>query len=324
MSPTLQRQSAIPLYHQIAEAIRYRISTGALPPGSILPPLREAAALWGANLHTVRRAYQELAQSRLVATRVPQGTVVLPPESPTGERTAEPAGRERFLQRVLREARSEHGLSPEELIALLGRRAPALSRGGPPRVFVAECSETQSRDLAGQLQERWEVHAVPWTIDRPAPPGGDLVVATYFHYREIAHHWSGRLAEVQFLTIRPDPGLAGAVRRLAETRPVAVRSGGGRVSVLLCEREEAMLDNIRRDLEGILSPDRFRLLPRLVPRPTPWLQSCRTRGPILLSPRLWGELGEVHRRDPRVLEVRYLIDARELAVIGSEHGWRQK
>ena len=85
-----------------------------------------------------------------------------------------------------------------------------------------------------------------------------------------------------------------------------------------------MLSNIRLDLESILPSDRFRLVPRLVARPSRWLRECRSRGPILFSPRLWGELNDDARRDPRILEVRYLIDHQELEAVGPAHGWRQK
>src|SRR5215470_1291499 len=70
--------SPVPLYHQIAEALRYRIATGALTPGTTLPALREAAARWNVNLHTVRQAYRQLEQAGLVSTVPPRGSVVLP------------------------------------------------------------------------------------------------------------------------------------------------------------------------------------------------------------------------------------------------------
>ena len=77
MQSTLDPRSPIPLYHQLAETIRYRIATGEVKSGTVLPPLRQAAGIWGVNLHTVRRAYAELARMGVVATRVPAGTRVL-------------------------------------------------------------------------------------------------------------------------------------------------------------------------------------------------------------------------------------------------------
>src|SRR5512144_2360549 len=87
----LDPRSPIPLYHQIAETLRYRIATGTIEAGATLPPLREAARLWKVNLHTVRSAYTALAEAGVVVTRAPVGTVVLPGAG--GPAHLAPAGR---------------------------------------------------------------------------------------------------------------------------------------------------------------------------------------------------------------------------------------
>ena len=66
MKMTLDPDSAVPLYHQITEALSYRIATGRIPPGQRLPSVREAATAWDVNMHTVRRAYGELSERGLV------------------------------------------------------------------------------------------------------------------------------------------------------------------------------------------------------------------------------------------------------------------
>ena len=58
MKLRLDRASPVPLYCQLAESLRWQISTGALAPGQRLPALRAAAAELGVNLHTVRAAYE--------------------------------------------------------------------------------------------------------------------------------------------------------------------------------------------------------------------------------------------------------------------------
>jgi GntR family transcriptional regulator len=309
----LHHASPIPLYHQIAETIRYRIATGALTPGTVLPPLREAAEQWGANLHTVRRAYGELAREGLVATRVPHGTVVLPSTSPASE----PRGLrelEAFADRVVREARRQR-LGLDELIDVLGRRRGATA---PPAtgsiVHVVECSATQSADLAAQLARRWRVRAIPWVLGRPAPPGPGPVVATYFHYAEIRAAWPERMRDVHFLGIRPDPALRVLLQRQAKRASKPVR-------VLFCEREESMLHNIAADLGRVLPSGRFRIVPRLVTRPEV-LQRELGRGVVLLSPRVWGEAPESLRGDPRVFEARYVFESRDLESLGSTLRWR--
>jgi DNA-binding transcriptional regulator YhcF (GntR family) len=310
----VDHSSPVPLYHQIVQAIRYRIATGALRPGAVLPPLREAATLWGVNLHTVRRAYVELAREGLVSTEVPRGTVVLPrgghPEAQGGN-----AALDRFLDGVIRGARQKHDLTLDQLVDLLGRRRAPLQANSAPTVYVVECSETQSADLAVQLRARWRVATVPWPLGRPAPPGRGPIVATYFHYGDIRSSWPGRIGDVRFLGIRPDPDLGKLLERSAPERR-------GRIPVTFCEREESMLHNIASDLTQSLPSDRFDITPRLVTQPAAWMSRYRGEGPVLFSPRVWGDLPGRWRADPRALEARYVFEPKDLESIGPALNWR--
>ncbi len=299
--------SPVPLYHQIAEGIRYRIATGAVAIGTVLPPLRAASAMWGVNLHTVRRAYAELAAQGIVATRAPSGTVVLPGGAPVGREKADRL-RAAFLRKVIEEARTRHGLGVPELIAMLeGLRAPG--RPGAT-VFVCECSDTQSADLAKQLEQRWAVEAIPWLIDRPQPPGGAEIIATYFHYNDLRLRWPKGFAGIRFLAISPDPALR-----------EQIGSRRGHRTVIVCEREEAMLRNIVADLSRVLPEDRFTLKPRLVRRPGALLEGVGANTPVLIAPRVWGDLREDQKADPRVRAVRYVFNSRDLDAAGRACGW---
>jgi DNA-binding transcriptional regulator YhcF (GntR family) len=322
MRLSLDRRSPVPLYHQIAEAIRYRVATGRIPPGTVLPPLREAAVAWGANMHTVRRAYAELARHRIVETRVPQGTIVLFAEPSPRNGRGDRAGLARFLRRVEREARERYGLDRDQLVLRLGAGAEAAPRGGAGPVYVAECSATQSQDLADQVSARWNVSAVPWPTFRPAPPEGGPILATYFHHHEIARRWRARLGDVHFLVIHPDPGLPDALA--AKVRARHGRSARGPVTLTLAERDEAMLSNIAADLSRILPSRHYRLATRLVADPSSWIARFRTRTPLLFSPRLWGEMTPAAQKDRRAIQVRYVFDARGLDAIGSKLGWRKR
>jgi 2-aminoadipate transaminase len=77
----LDRESDLPLYLQISNQIRQRISTGDLPVGSRLPPERRMAAMLGVNRTTIVSAYRELAADGLVEGHVGRGTVVADPDS---------------------------------------------------------------------------------------------------------------------------------------------------------------------------------------------------------------------------------------------------
>ena len=310
MRLTLDHRSPVPLFHQIAEALRYRIATGEVKPGTVLPPLRRAAEIWGVNLHTVRRAYSELARLGVVTTSAPGGTRVLSGGVEKADRPT-PAARHQFLQSVLTEARLRYGLGLHQLIGLL-RSVEAPSQYHS--VSVVECSQTQCDDLAQQIEERWRVSATPWVLGKGDPPPDRLVVATYFHYNDIRLRWPERLADVRFLAIAPAPELAERLRR-------GGRSEGRRLTVVLREREEAMARNITADLARILPSKEFRVVTEVVPQAKAGLEAGSPHTPILFSPRMWGELPAHIRRDPRLHQVRYVFDSAGLEALGVDQGW---
>src|SRR4051812_924277 len=103
MVARLDPSSPIPLYHQLAEAVRAEIAAGTLEPGDRLPPLRVAADAWGVNLHTVRHAYRALADAGLVRT-AGRGSIVLRADGAPPATVLD----EDVITRFLREAREQH------------------------------------------------------------------------------------------------------------------------------------------------------------------------------------------------------------------------
>jgi DNA-binding transcriptional regulator YhcF (GntR family) len=300
----LDPNSPVPLYHQIAEAIRYRIATGQLAPGASLPSLREGARAWGVNLHTIRHAYKTLAEQGYVTIKPPLGAVVA-----RGQPRRPAAALGEFLDRTLEEARDRHGLSPERLAALIAGQQAEPS----PEVSVVECSDTQCAELAEQIESRWRVRAAPWSLashDR-LPPGD--VVATYFHYNDVRRLAPARLEAVRFLTIRPDDALAARVKRLAGARR--------RPSVVLVERDESMARSIAADVSVLLAPLGIAPAPLVVPEARDAFAAAGDARVLLFSPRAWGALSPAERLDRRALEVRYVIDAGELDRLGPAFGW---
>jgi GntR family transcriptional regulator len=311
MRMTLDHTGPVPLYHQIAEAIRYRVATGTLLPGEQLPPVRQAAAWWSVNLHTVRRAYQELIRDGLVESRGAAGTRVI--QGPAGgtHRDGALAG---FLRRVIQEAKEQHRLAPSDLAGLLSRWS-TFSDTPAREVHFVECSETQCESHCQEIEEAWDVSARPWPLAQEGEPPPGAVVGTYFHYNDIRLRWPGRLPEIAFVAIRPDPALrARLARRLGAKAPVIVQ---------LCETDREKARNIAADLVPILPPNRYRIVPHVVKRPGELLKSGG-KHPVLFAPRVWGALTLEERTDPRAVEVRYFIPPGELAGLGERFGWRRR
>lgn len=61
---------------EIADSVRSLRERGMLPPGSLLPPVRELAARLGVNRNTAVAAYRQLAQAGLVVSRGRAGTSI--------------------------------------------------------------------------------------------------------------------------------------------------------------------------------------------------------------------------------------------------------
>jgi GntR family transcriptional regulator len=73
----VQREAALPLYHQIFAALRHEILSGALPFGASLPTEFEISDRFGVSRITARRAMLELTESGLVERRRRVGTRVI-------------------------------------------------------------------------------------------------------------------------------------------------------------------------------------------------------------------------------------------------------
>ncbi|MGN0362582.1 MAG: GntR family transcriptional regulator [Bilifractor sp.] len=69
-------RNGIPIYLQIVDEMKVRIASGALLPGSRIPPVRELAANAGVNPNTMQRALTALEQEGLLYARRTNGRYV--------------------------------------------------------------------------------------------------------------------------------------------------------------------------------------------------------------------------------------------------------
>lgn len=318
MPSPIDLSSPVPRYHQIAEAIRERIEQGELGPGHSLSPLREAAELWGVNLHTVRHAYAELAREGLIESRRALGTRVTA-RAKRLQVSTDRSGREAFLARVAREAADRWGMSARDVSEALARLADDVAHQpqGSEAVYVVECSQRQCEDLAKQLAAAWDVDARPWCLDQDGEPPEGAVVATYFHFNELRLRWPQSLARVRFASIVVDPALARRVMKQAGSPP---RSSGRRVLITLFEFDEPTLAAVAADLSTVLPAKQFNVRTRVIERASEAVSDKR-KGISLVAPRVWGELTDKERASGRVMEARYVFEPDDLAAIGRQSNW---
>jgi DNA-binding transcriptional regulator YhcF (GntR family) len=298
--------SPVPLYHQIAEAVREAIEAGELAPGDVLRPMRQAAEEWGVAIQTVRHAYASLAREGLVeSSRGRRGTRVVD-SGPT--RGTAGIDLEAFLEQMRQEAAERFDLDPEGLAAALTRTA-GTTDAEQPVVHIVECSEWQCRSLAREIASTFYVDARPWPLGLGNEPPAGPVISTYFHYNDLRRIWPRRLGQVHFMTIFPDPAL---VRRLAGVR-----------RVLICEHDETTAEALTADLTALLGEQEIRIEQWLIEDPAKTTLVPRKGPPVLFPPRVWAGLPEPVRSHPRAVEFRYIPDSQELLTIGQELGWKR-
>lgn len=291
---TLDRASPSPLYHQIAQAIRWRIGTGALVAGESLPPIRDAAERWGVNYHTVRRAYGELARQGLVESAKGSGTQV------TAVATVVPSGGEDdlddWVERIITTAHERYGLSAQDLASIVNERGRMI------RVVMVECNQHQSGFLAQQLEEAWQIEAIPWSLEERAEPPGVPIIGTYFHYAEMRRWWPHRIGDMHFVALHLDPGLKERVEAIAAER-------GTRILRLVDEDPATA----REMAAGVSALFRTRFeVESTVGDPDEMLRALPGDELLLIAPRLWDRLSSATRHDQRVFDVRHVIVPQDL------------
>lgn len=74
---TLDFQSSVPVYRQMAEEIEAKILLGKIKGNSLLPPMRELAKSFRVSLMTVRQAYRILKADGLTIANARGGTTVV-------------------------------------------------------------------------------------------------------------------------------------------------------------------------------------------------------------------------------------------------------
>ena len=68
--------SALPIYRQILDQIRYQIASGRLKPGDRLPSIRQLARRVTTNQNTILKVYDQLAGDGLIERRRGDGSFV--------------------------------------------------------------------------------------------------------------------------------------------------------------------------------------------------------------------------------------------------------
>ena len=311
MRDRIDRGSPVPLYEQIAGAIRWMVATGDIRRGTALAATRDAAERWGVNRHTVRQAYQRLVQWGIADVQPPHRFVIATDVKPAEKGEAN-ADHSRFLTEILRHAEDRFQLDTAQLIASLQRHAQG-AKGRETTITVVECNTTQVEDHGKQIAERWSVHTIPFLLGQSDELPMGPVICTVFHFEDLRAQWPERLRDTRFIAVRPN---ASILREVADYLPAA--GARGEIVVVGDEtREEAR--NLSADLLDLFPQQRFEH--HLAVRDH-WqkrgYEGDRTL--TLVGPRAWDSLTDEQQGLPHVFCIPYRIDETDLESLGAHFG----
>lgn len=111
----LDYQDRRPIYEQIVEKFRHLILSGALPPGSRMPSVRQLAMDLSINPNTIQRAYAQLEQEGLSYPVKGKGNFIADSES------VREISRRNYMEemKTLVEKGRDMGFMEEELIYII-------------------------------------------------------------------------------------------------------------------------------------------------------------------------------------------------------------
>jgi GntR family transcriptional regulator len=123
---SLNLESPIPAYRQIADDLRRHLVDARLKPGDLLPPIRQLALDLGVHFNTVALAYRLLADEGWLELKRRRGAMVLARNAPRAIDQRKVDGLLRQLEQIAAQLRSA-GMSSRQISSALRR----LAEGAP-------------------------------------------------------------------------------------------------------------------------------------------------------------------------------------------------
>jgi DNA-binding transcriptional regulator YhcF (GntR family) len=119
---SLNLESPVPAYRQIADDLRRHLVDERLAPGDLLPPIRQLALDLGVHFNTVALAYRLLADEGWLELKRRRGATVIARSAPRAVDRRQVDGLLRQLEQIAAQLRSA-GMSARQISAALRRLA---------------------------------------------------------------------------------------------------------------------------------------------------------------------------------------------------------
>jgi hypothetical protein len=177
LAGSIDPDDPIPMYHQIASVVRLAVAAGDLPIGAGLPSVRAAAGALAVNYHTIRHAWEALAEEGVISVRRGRGARVVRAPRQRGGWAAAPGG---------------------------------AAQASLPVAWLATGSLRGAATHADQLAASWQVVATGWPLGALPPPPGTILIA------DGPAPWIGREADTHVVGVVLDRNALNQVRRATE------------------------------------------------------------------------------------------------------------
>lgn len=212
---TLNPESGLPLYLQIAHELIFRIETGALRAGDKLPGIRKLAKELGVSFLTVNKAYRWLRARRVVASTRGVGVRVVLTLEPSGEEARQRSKLSTFAEKVVAQA-VQNQMDPMLVAQAITHRALAHQRRKvPSKIVFVECLPEYVDDYTAELRTALsdldlEIEGVLTTALEhmvstrqngfKGVNGADLLTTTLYHYDFVQRLMAARKQKVVALS----------------------------------------------------------------------------------------------------------------------------
>ena len=223
--------SPVPIYVQLAEQLKYLVSTGELASGTRLPSARLLARNLNVNRNTVLRAYSVLRRDGYVEGRRGAGTTVKlnPGEDPAAGRPTVGPTLARLLDELVVEGETL-GLSADDLAALVTSHASMRETRPVLRIVFVECNPQSLAHFVPSI-ERLGVNVEGVLLDdliEELQSGRledvDAFASTFFHLSEVRRYLrdAGYDHELFAVGVRPHVSVLNALEGLKDGSQVGV------------------------------------------------------------------------------------------------------
>jgi GntR family transcriptional regulator len=130
MTPTItiDLNAPVPVYRQIADAMRHLLVNGELQPGDQVPTVRQLAIDLGVHFNTVAQAYRVLADEGWVDLKRRRGATVLDRRTPAAPGKARQKQALQRLRELAAQLQSE-GFPANQIASQLRKLADTLVKG---------------------------------------------------------------------------------------------------------------------------------------------------------------------------------------------------